>query len=52
MVGVFFAYVLYGKVVHDQGEFYRAFSVAPEAGRVAALVVSVLTDPFGQQLIG
>ena len=52
MLGMFLSNVFYSEIVHDKGERDGAPFVAPEAGSVDALIISVGGEPFPEELVG
>ena len=49
---MFISNVFYSEIVHDKGERDGAPFVAPEAGSVDALIISVGGEPFPEEFVG
>ncbi len=49
---MFLSNVFYAKIVHDKGERDGSPFVAPEAGSVDALIISVGGEPFPEEFVG
>ena len=49
---MFLSNVFYSKIVHDEGERDGLPFVAPEAGSVDALILSVGGEPFPEEFVG
>ena len=52
MVGIFFAYILYAKIVHNEGKADGAPLLGPETGCLVVLCVLVKFQPFFQKILG